>query len=204
MIDGGRAASAHRVVAFINTLHRPDGDDVLADERAAGWLTDWLGVDTLGGPHGIDRNALARLQTLREGLRQLAAANNGMPQPEAQVLARAATVLGSAWLVAELGDHQQVPRLVAPADADAAGHAIAGVVESYLTIRATDDWCRVKACAAPDCRWAYLDTSRNRSRRWCDMADCGNRAKNQTWRDRQRAADDQQAAKPSHPTSKTL
>jgi predicted RNA-binding Zn ribbon-like protein len=27
------------------------------------------------------------------------------------------------------------------------------------------------------CGWLFLDTSKNRSRRWCDMKDCGNRAK---------------------------
>ncbi|HEX2187655.1 MAG TPA: ABATE domain-containing protein [Longimicrobiaceae bacterium] len=36
---------------------------------------------------------------------------------------------------------------------------------------------RVGRCAAESCGWLYLDTSRNRSRRWCDMRDCGNRAK---------------------------
>ncbi len=35
----------------------------------------------------------------------------------------------------------------------------------------------VRACAAPDCGWLFLDTTRNRSRRWCDMRICGNRAK---------------------------
>ena len=34
---------------------------------------------------------------------------------------------------------------------------------------------RIKAC--PNCYWLYLDESRNRSRRWCDMNVCGNRAK---------------------------
>lgn len=34
---------------------------------------------------------------------------------------------------------------------------------------------RLGACA--ECRWVYLDTTRNRSRRWCDPADCGNRAR---------------------------
>ncbi|MCX8281027.1 CGNR zinc finger domain-containing protein [Phyllobacterium sp. 0TCS1.6C] len=34
---------------------------------------------------------------------------------------------------------------------------------------------RIKIC--PNCHWLYLDQSRNRSRRWCDMAICGNRAK---------------------------
>jgi len=34
---------------------------------------------------------------------------------------------------------------------------------------------RVKQC--PGCGWLFLDTSRNRSRRWCTMQVCGNRAK---------------------------
>ena len=36
---------------------------------------------------------------------------------------------------------------------------------------------RVGSCSDPDCAWVFLDTSRNRSRRWCSMADCGNRHK---------------------------
>jgi predicted RNA-binding Zn ribbon-like protein len=35
----------------------------------------------------------------------------------------------------------------------------------------------VRACANPDCRWLFLDTSRNHTRRWCDMKICGNRMK---------------------------
>ncbi len=36
---------------------------------------------------------------------------------------------------------------------------------------------RVGLCCGDNCDWLYLDTSRNRSRRWCDMQVCGNRAK---------------------------
>ena len=36
---------------------------------------------------------------------------------------------------------------------------------------------RVKECRADGCSWMFIDESKNRSRRWCDMADCGNRAK---------------------------
>ncbi len=32
-------------------------------------------------------------------------------------------------------------------------------------------------CAGADCGWLFLDTSKNHSRRWCDMKGCGNRAK---------------------------
>ncbi|MGM7722214.1 CGNR zinc finger domain-containing protein [Metabacillus sp. Hm71] len=39
------------------------------------------------------------------------------------------------------------------------------------------DLKRVKRCEGDLCGWLFYDTSRNRSRRWCSMADCGNRAK---------------------------
>jgi predicted RNA-binding Zn ribbon-like protein len=36
---------------------------------------------------------------------------------------------------------------------------------------------RLGICEAPTCGWLFVDTSRNHSRRWCVMEDCGNRAK---------------------------
>lgn len=39
------------------------------------------------------------------------------------------------------------------------------------------DLARVKECDNDDCTWLFVDRSKNRSRRWCDMKDCGNRAK---------------------------
>jgi predicted RNA-binding Zn ribbon-like protein len=35
----------------------------------------------------------------------------------------------------------------------------------------------VRECQGKRCSWLFLDTSRNHGRRWCSMADCGNRAK---------------------------
>jgi predicted RNA-binding Zn ribbon-like protein len=36
---------------------------------------------------------------------------------------------------------------------------------------------RVRACDNPECRWLFIDTSKNHTRRWCDMKLCGNRMK---------------------------
>lgn len=45
---------------------------------------------------------------------------------------------------------------------------------------------RVKECPLPDgCGWIFLDTSRNRSRHWCNMKTCGNLAKVRRFRARQ-------------------
>jgi predicted RNA-binding Zn ribbon-like protein len=35
----------------------------------------------------------------------------------------------------------------------------------------------IKCCASDTCCWLFLDSTKNRSRRWCNMADCGSRAK---------------------------
>jgi hypothetical protein len=42
----------------------------------------------------------------------------------------------------------------------------------------------LRACDNPLCRFVFLDNSRNRSRRWCDMTACGNRAKLRRFRGR--------------------
>lgn len=43
-----------------------------------------------------------------------------------------------------------------------------------LTSRDID---RMRECSGTNCAWLFVDQSRNRSRRWCDMAECGNRSK---------------------------
>jgi predicted RNA-binding Zn ribbon-like protein len=43
----------------------------------------------------------------------------------------------------------------------------------------------LKRCAGGNCGWFFLDTSRNKSRHWCSMTDCGNRAKARRHRARQ-------------------
>jgi predicted RNA-binding Zn ribbon-like protein len=54
-------------------------------------------------------------------------------------------------------------------------------------LRSKDDLPRVRECGSETCEWLFIDKSRNHSRRWCDMNDCGNRAKVRRFRQRQRA-----------------
>jgi predicted RNA-binding Zn ribbon-like protein len=49
----------------------------------------------------------------------------------------------------------------------------------------SSDLSRLRQCGGEECGWMFLDTSRNRSRQWCDMKDCGNRAKVRRFRKRQ-------------------
>ena len=51
------------------------------------------------------------------------------------------------------------------------------VVRAATDLLTSGDLVRIGECEGDRCEWLYLDTSRNRSRRWCVMSDCGNRAK---------------------------
>lgn len=48
-------------------------------------------------------------------------------------------------------------------------------LDAAALLTTADALRRIAAC--DECRWLFLDTTRNRSRRWCDPADCGNRAR---------------------------
>jgi hypothetical protein len=60
------------------------------------------------------------------------------------------------------------------------------IVETVAQSAARGEWQRVKLCSAPDCHWAFYDTSRNGRGRWCSMDVCGNRTKTRSYRERQR------------------
>ena len=51
------------------------------------------------------------------------------------------------------------------------------VVHDAARLLTSKERYRVGKCVDDKCGWLFLDTSRNRSRRWCSMKDCGNRAK---------------------------
>ncbi len=64
-----------------------------------------------------------------------------------------------------------------PVDSDELDRPLWEIARSAADLLTSDDHDRIKECASTTCEWVFLDRSRNRSRRWCDMSDCGNRAK---------------------------
>lgn len=51
------------------------------------------------------------------------------------------------------------------------------VIWAAARLLASDELLLLGSCAASDCGWLFLDRSRNRARRWCDMRGCGNNDK---------------------------
>jgi predicted RNA-binding Zn ribbon-like protein len=46
-----------------------------------------------------------------------------------------------------------------------------------VELMTSDAMERVRTCDSDTCRWLFLDTSKNHTRRWCNMKVCGNRMK---------------------------
>lgn len=62
------------------------------------------------------------------------------------------------------------------------------VAQSAIDLATSRSLGRVKACASQDgCQYLFVDTSKNGSRRWCSMTDCGNQAKSRRLTARRRA-----------------
>lgn len=61
------------------------------------------------------------------------------------------------------------------------------VLTSAAKLLASDRLGRIRECSSADCTWLFVDESRNRSRRWCEMRTCGNRIKARRHYQRSRA-----------------
>ncbi len=66
---------------------------------------------------------------------------------------------------------------------------LAPIARSAAELLTGGDLGRVRECDGARCTWLFQDSSRNRSRRWCSMESCGNRAKARRHYRRARAID---------------
>jgi predicted RNA-binding Zn ribbon-like protein len=160
------------VCDFVNTLDLESGADALGDPRA---LERWLAAHGIRGAPPGDRDA-ATARAVREALRELMRANNGC---ESDPVAAAATLEAAAQaegVTVAIGAGAAWP--VAPAG------GLGAVLATAAGAMADGSWRRLKACRADGCRWAFVDSARNRSRQWCSMQVCGNREKARAFRRR--------------------
>lgn len=137
------------------------------------------------GP-GAARAALARALALREAIFDLFSAVAGGRALPAPALARLNAALPAALSRLELADEGRGPSWAwrdAPTHLDRVAWPAA---RAAALLVASDDRERVRECAARDCAWLFLDQSRNGTRRWCNMAVCGNREKARRFQGRAR------------------
>ncbi|SFB00182.1 CGNR zinc finger domain-containing protein [Amycolatopsis marina] len=151
------------VLDFLNTLDVEDDVDAL---RESGTWRQWA------QDRGLRAGALATGVQTRDALR----AAVGDP------VARQARIKAPVQI-----------ELTGAGPVLAAADAVGAVLAAAARLKVLGEWERMKICPADDCRWAFFDHSRNRSRTWCSMQVCGNREKARAWRERTAAEHSGQA-----------
>lgn len=158
--------------AFTGTLSERHGEPV---ERlpTPGRLLDWCAWRGLE-VSSCSEDELAQAKLLRESIHLVAtAASVGEPLPQESLLTVNECSAGgrSAAVLTSQGELQW--RLYDGAVSD----ALSVIARDAISVIAGERDGRLALCASPTCQAAFLDTSRSRTRRWCDMNTCGNREK---------------------------
>jgi len=156
--------AAHLVIDFVNTVEWQVDDETWNSPSA---LASWLEVRT-GRAHGrLTDEDLRYARRMREGFREVLLLHAGH-----EPLGDAIDELNIA--LARLPLHLRFSADGRPHLASERQSFLEPILTAVDTLRADGDWPRVKACSRDSCRWAYWDSSRNRSSRWCSMQGCGN------------------------------
>ena len=163
---------------FANTLVGPrdvppDRDFVDSYADLVTWALRTGALPAGARPRGGDAD-LERARALREAVFDVFAAHAAGSRPPAAALeavlaahvdaVREGTLEDGRWVWS--GRHADRP--------------VWPVAVAAVDLLRSDRLVRVKLCGA--CRWLFLDRSRNRSRRWCTMDECGAQAKMRRYR----------------------
>lgn len=177
-------ASVNPGLALCNTL-RPGRDDMTTVEALAHW---YVSVGLADDPPVVTPADLRAARALREGLRA------ALPAGDTAALA----ALADAWLTGAKGclcvDGDTLQPRFTPGETTPRCLMVPAVLAALALAREHPG--RVKTCASESCGALFLDTTRNRSRRWCSMEVCGARAKASAYYRRHRCAGGEAAGPP--------
>jgi len=174
---------------FFNTLSNRNGPAPRDHLEDYGVLVDWArqaGIVDAAHARRLHRRAaadadgaaevLAQARALREALFRIFRALEREEAPAAPDVACLNVHLARAQAAARLS--WQEGRLALEWNrGDALSAPLDPIVRSAAELLLSDERARVRMCEADDCGWMFLDQTRSHTRRWCDMRDCGNRAK---------------------------
>jgi predicted RNA-binding Zn ribbon-like protein len=182
---------------FANTVSNRGSDTAIDRLAAYGDFLAWCEQSGAAAPAQIRelsklaaahpsaaRDALARAIEFREALYRLfaSAAAQRRPRPaDLAVLNDHIPIAYKRSRVASVGDGYVLKVEAAPDDLLS---PLAPVIKSAVDLLTSPTVDRVRTCAADTCEWLFLDTTKNRTRRWCDMKVCGNREKVRRFRSR--------------------
>jgi predicted RNA-binding Zn ribbon-like protein len=180
-----KLVAGHTGLDFLNTADWHASDQPVERLSSYPTLVDWcrqaglIGDETASAltARGQRRRehagaVLAEAVAMREAGFRILSNRSDDPQADLAVVNRTLHGRAAACRIARFGE-----RFWEPVYADDLG-AVLGPVSLHLsTVLVGAHLDRLKECEAPGCGWLFLDTSHAGTRRWCSMAECGNRNK---------------------------
>ena len=173
----------HCALDLLNTVLQVDGapvDVLQSDDDVARWLVE-AGVLATPTPR---RGLLKTSRELREVVRELVRRRQAHKRLDlAPLNAFLAQGRREPVLVQDRAGEVRLEQRFAT---DTAEQLLMPVALAAADLLANGDFDLVRACESDDCVLHFYDRTKSHRRRWCSMATCGNRAKVQTFRARQR------------------
>lgn len=184
-----QSLDADRALAFVNTLSaRPTpapSEGLVSYDALVAWARDQRLISAAAAerlqalarkhPHQAAL-VLGRARDLREALHAVIAAVEAARPPAPAALDTLGRSLAAAYTHGRLVPHEGRLQWAYDGDDDL-GRVVWEIAHATGRLVLSPSLARVRACAAGDCGWWFLDDTKNRSRRWCDMKLCGNREK---------------------------
>jgi len=168
---------------FCNSLSRMRRAGPQDRIQAPDDFLSWAGRCGIALDRAPGAQALARLHALRAALVGIFDALNEDRAPASADLA---------ILNAELAEARAAERLVPSHDSYAIEDGAPALIDRFRHAVARDaaglligDRRRIKRCPSHDCLWLFYDSSKNLSRRWCAMDDCGTLEKVRRYREKE-------------------
>lgn len=168
----------HPALDFVNTLARPSGvlTDFLEDyEDLLRWLTE-AGLADLATTATL-QNAPDGEAVLAEALALRAELRESLPEITTEFAAKIDRLLDASAYAEHFEIHAGKPTLDRRWAPRSARDILALLAYQAANLFATVDRSLLRQCEGPTCILWFLDTTKNRGRRWCSMAVCGNRHK---------------------------
>lgn len=172
------------VVDLVNTAPTGESEDGLTDVAA---LRRFVERNAISDTGTLGERDLSAVRSVRARFAEVFATADNGTRHTAELLN---AMIAAAKTTPRLTDHDGYDWHVhyfAPG-ASLADHLAAdgGMALAFLVVAGEHE--RLRRCEAPDCRFAFVDLSRNRSRRYCDSRTCGNRLHVAAYRARRKEA----------------
>lgn len=183
-------SGGHLALDFINTVSRRDAPELSVDHiRSASDLLSFALQSKLINPEDaarLSRAFAAKISKSAELMRNTIALREALFRTFHKVAAGGRGLAADILLIEKWNAEALVQRKIVHAngryswkwdDQQGAERILWPIAQAAADLLTSEQLEKVRECEASDCAWLFLDTSRNHSRRWCDMSVCGNREK---------------------------